>query len=205
MLVQSLCPHSQRNKGRKESPHAHRIAISGSAGTGKTTLAKALAARLQVPYLEEGFRKRREAGLDPHDLSQAEHRVLLMELYEEAIAAAAGCNGGFIQDRCPLDFLAFWLHYGFWREDADSAAFYARVQKDLDQYDHVIVLPWGTFDITADSIRSTNRWLQLKYQVLFEGLAHRLAPDGKLLWMPVEPTGKAERLAYVVDTLGLAQ
>ena len=130
----------------------HRIAISGSAGTGKTTLAKALADRLQVPYLEEGFRKRREAGLDPHDLSRAEHRVLLMELYEEAIAAAAGCNGGFIQDRCPLDFLAFWLHYGFWREDAESAAFYARVQKDLDQYDHVIVLPWGTFDIAADSI-----------------------------------------------------
>ena len=183
----------------------HRIAISGSAGIGKTTLAKALADRLQVPYLEEGFRKRCEAGLDPHDLSQAEHRVLLMELYEEAIAAAAGCNGGFIQDRCRLDFLAFWLHYGFWREDAESAAFYARVQKDLDQYDHVIVLPWGTFDIAADSIRSTNRWLQLKYQALFEGLAHRLAPDGKLLWMPVEPTGKAERLAYVVDTLGLAQ
>ena len=49
-----------------------RIAISGSAGTGKTTLAKALADRLQVPYLEEGFRKRHEAGLDPHDLSQAE-------------------------------------------------------------------------------------------------------------------------------------
>ena len=182
-----------------------RIAISGSAGTGKTTLAKALADRLQVPYLEEGFRKRLEKGLDPHDLSQAEFQGLLMELYEEAIAATARCNGGFIQDRCPLDFLAFWLHYGFWREDAESAAFYARVQKDLDQYDHVIVLPWGAFDIAADSIRSTNRWLQLKYQALFEGLAHRLAPDGKLLWMPVEPTGKAERLAYVVDTLGLAQ
>ena len=46
-----------------------RIAISGSAGTGKTTLAKALAVRLQGPYLEDGFRKRLETGLDPHDLS----------------------------------------------------------------------------------------------------------------------------------------
>ena len=36
-------------------------------------------------------------------------------------------------------------------------------------------------------------------------LARRLTPDGKLFWMPVELTGKAERLAYVVDTLGLAQ
>ena len=65
-----------------------RIAISGSAGTGKTTLATALAHRLQVPYLEEGFRKRREAGLDPHDLSQTEHRALLMELRENHPAFA---------------------------------------------------------------------------------------------------------------------
>ena len=69
----------------------------------------------------------------------------------------------------------------------------------------MIVLPWGAFDIAADSIRSTNRWLQLKYQALFEGLARRLTPDGKLFWMPVELTGKAERLAYVVDTLSLTQ
>lgn len=41
-----------------------RIAVSGSAGTGKSTLAMALAERFELPYLEEGFRKRREAGLD---------------------------------------------------------------------------------------------------------------------------------------------
>ena len=162
----------------------------------------ALAEKLQVPYLEEGFRRRREIGLDLHDLSRADHRALLVELYEEAISAASISKGGFVQDRCPLDFLAFWLHYGFWSENTESEALYARVQADLDQYDHVIVLPWGAFDITADGIRATNRWLQLKYQALFEGLAHRLAPGGKFHWMPVETTGEAERQAYVMSALG---
>ena len=165
----------------------------------------ALAERLQVPYLEEGFRKRREGGLNLHDLSQAQHRALLIELYDDAIAEARTADGGFVQDRCPLDFLAFWLHYGFWGEDTESEALYTRVQADLDYYDHLIVLPWGAFDIAADGIRATNRWLQLKYQALFEGLAHRLAPDGKLVWMPLETTNEAERLAYVEDALGLSQ
>ena len=54
----------------------------------------ALAERLQVPYLEEGFRKRRKRGLDLHDLSQAEHRALLIELYDDAIDEARMANGG---------------------------------------------------------------------------------------------------------------
>lgn len=179
-----------------------RLAISGSAGTGKTTLAMDLAGRLELPYLEEGFRKRREAGLDLHNLSPTETRALLTELYEEAIGEVKACGEGFVQDRCPLDFLAFWLHYGFWSEQEESHELYSRAQADLKFYDTIIVLPWGAIELEFDGIRSTNRWLQLKYQSLFEGLAHRLAPDNKLLWMPVEIKGKAERLAFVLGTLG---
>jgi len=182
-----------------------RVAISGSAGTGKTTLAMALAEQLEVPYLEEGFRRRREAGLNPHDLSRSEHRALLMELYDEALAEAKSCNGGFVQDRSPLDYLAFWLHYGFWGEDTESEVLFERVQIDLNTYDHVIILPWGLFDIADDGIRSTNRWLQLKYQALFEGLAHRLAPESKLVWMPSEINDNSHRLFHVIASLGLDQ
>lgn len=177
-----------------------RIAISGSAGTGKTTLARALADKLQVPYLEEEFRRRREAGLDPHDLNREEHRALIMELYDEALADARTPEKGFVQDRCPLDFLAFWLHYGFWGEETKSEQLFERVRDDLDHYDQIIVLPWGAIDISADGIRATNRWLQLKYQSLFEGLAHRLAPAGMLLWVPTDVTVLEDRLTFVVNS-----
>ena len=40
-----------------------RLGLSGSAGTGKSTLGRALAAALDVPYLPEGMRSRLEAGL----------------------------------------------------------------------------------------------------------------------------------------------
>ena len=188
-----------------QPPMNLRIAISGSAGTGKTTLAQALAERLDVPYLEEGFRERREAGLDLHDLSRAEHQALLMELYEEARSQAMACPDGFVQDRCPLDFLAFWLHYGFWGEDGMTASLFERAQSDLAAYDRVIVLPWGACGIEADGVRSTNRWLQLKYQALFEGLAHRLAPEGLIHWMPNEITDEGKRVVHVQEVLNGGQ
>jgi nicotinamide riboside kinase len=178
-----------------------RLAISGSAGTGKTTLAMDLAGRLRLPYLEEGFRKRREGGLDLHDLSPTETRALLMELYDEAIWEAKSCDGDFVQDRCPLDFIAFWLHYGFWSEKGESHELFERAQADLEFYDTIIILPWGAIELEFDGIRSTNRWLQLKYQSLFEGLAHRLAPNSRLLWMPIEIKDRAERLAFVLSKL----
>lgn len=125
-----------------------------------------------------------------------------MELYRESIVEIKDCGEGFVQDRCPLDFLAFWLHYGFWSENEESHNLFSRAQADLSYYDTIIVLPWGAIELEFDGTRSTNLWLQLKYQSLFEGLAHRLAPNSKLLWMPVEIIRKAERLAYVLGKLG---
>ncbi len=40
-----------------------RVAITGSAGTGKTTVAKALAARADVAFVADGLRRRIEDGL----------------------------------------------------------------------------------------------------------------------------------------------
>ena len=94
-----------------------RLAISGSAGTGKSSLAMALANSLKIPYLEENFRRRRENGLVFQNLSRTDQSLLILELYTEAIEEAAQHTTGFVQDRCPIDFLAFWLHYGFWNEE----------------------------------------------------------------------------------------
>ena len=178
-----------------------RLAISGSAGTGKSSLAMALAKSLKLPYLEENFRRRRENGLVFENLSCTDQSLLILELYTEAIEQAAQHPTGFVQDRCPIDFLAFWLHYGFWSEETPSATFFKRAQKDLSYYDRIIILPWGVFDIEDDGVRSTNCWLQLKFQSLLEGLIHRLTPKNLIYWMPDNIDTKQGRLEHLYQTI----
>ena len=183
---------------------SHCLAISGSAGTGKSTLAKQLADRLKLPYVAEGFRTRLDEGLDPHTLSREELRGLLLELYEEAIAEldkAVQRDDGFVADRCSIDFLAFWLHYGFCSEEEMTEKLYRCSIKDVLRYHQVIILPWDAFAIEDDGRRSTNKWLQLKFQSLFEGLAHRFIPFEKLFWMPAEPTDIVTRVSMIIDRL----
>ena len=182
----------------------YRLAISGSAGTGKSTLAVKLAERLDLPYVEEGFRRRLDAGLDPHTLSPEQMRDLLLELYAEAMAeldTAVQGYGGFVADRCSIDFLAFWLHYGFANDEQMTEKLFGRSIDDISRYDHITVLPWDAFGIENDGRRSTNKWLQLKFQSLFEGLVNRLIPSEKIIWMPKGVTNIDDRISLVVNRL----
>lgn len=183
---------------------AVRIAISGSAGTGKTALGGWLAERLGLPFLPEGMRARIEAGLDLHTLNHAEHRALIQELYDEslaAMAAAEAMHGGFVVDRCPLDYLAFWLYYGFADDEAATAAFAERIAVDMACCDAVVVLPWGALPLESDGVRSPNRWRQLHFQALFEGLAHARIASERLFWLPATVTALEARVGWVIDTV----
>ena len=174
-----------------------RIALSGSAGVGKTTLGTGLARRLGVPFIGEGMRARIEAGLDLHALSRDQHRALVVELFDEAAGARRDAADGFVSDRSPMDFLAFWLYYGF-AADADATErFAARCDAALARLDALVVLPWGAIPLVDDSVRTPNRWRQLHYQALLEGLVRRRVPDGKTLFLPDAVTGREAREDWV--------
>ena len=180
------------------------LAVSGSAGTGKSTLAERLANRLDLPYVDEGFRRRLEAGLDPHLLSRQEMRDLILELYREAMNElddACEIHGGFVADRCSIDYLAFWLHYGFSTEEDLTAKLYSKSRQDLNRYDYIVMLPWGVFEIEDDGRRANNKWLQLKFQSLLEGLAYRLIERQKIHWVPKEAMDVNDRVNLVFDYL----
>ncbi len=182
---------------------ARRLALSGSAGTGKTTLARALADHLELPYIPEGMRERIEAGFNPHDAGPDGLRALISELWEEQAAredAAVRDHGGFVADRSAVDFAAFWLHYGFAWDAAATRAFFARTLQASDRYDRVLVLPWGALPLVADGVRTPNPYLQRQFQATLEGLLARELPAERVGWVP-PLDGVGARLAWVEDLL----
>lgn len=181
---------------------ALRIAVSGSAGTGKTTLGGRLAERLGVPFLAEGMRRRLESGLDLHHLTRDQHRALFDELFDGKLTAmteAERTAGGFVVDRSALDFAAFWLYYGFGHDEDATARLMETVRRAAGRYDLILLLPWGTFPLAADGVRSTNPWIQLHFQALLEGLVARLLPAGLVVPLPRSITTPEARLAWALD------
>ena len=181
-----------------------RLALSGSAGTGKSTLGRALAEVLEVPYIPEGMRARLEAGLDLHQLSHEALRALVVELWDEQRAAedeAIRQAGGLVADRSVVDFAAFWLHYRFTEDAEGTAAFFGQVMERLPLYDRVVLLPWGALPLVADGVRTSNPWIQRHFQATVEGLLFREVPPRQLLVLP--PIASLEARVYcVLEALG---
>lgn len=178
-----------------------RYALSGSAGTGKTTLGRALAARLGVPFLEEGMRRRIEAGFVPHGFTVHDWRALSIEMWEEHRAAEAAATSGFVSDRSSLDFAAFWLHYGMHEVDGPTDAVLQSLFEHAKSYDRVFLFPWGALPLVNDGVRSTNRWIQFRFQTVLEGLVERFAP-ANVVRVPATTSFDA-RLAFASAVAGV--
>jgi len=177
-----------------------RIALSGSAGTGKTSLGRALAESMGVPFIEEGMRTRLESGLDLHGLGHRQMWELLDELWREQAEREAAAPDGFVADRSAVDFAAFWMRYGFYYQADAPQDFVPRMLRHARSYDGIVLLPWGAIPLVEDGIRSTNPWVQRHYQATVEGLLTRECPE-LLLRLPSAVAGLEQRLDWVQKRL----
>ena len=182
------------------TPSKLAIALSGSAGTGKTTLGRRLADELGIVYIEEGMRRRLESGLKLHDLDRVELLALIEEIWREQLEQELEAGGAFVVDRSSYDFAAFWLHYGMYGRDGEGAQLLDEWCDHGRRYDRVVLLPWGVLPAEADGIRSVNPWIQLRFQSILEGLLQRRAPEGQILRMPADRDLEA-RVRRVVGSL----
>ena len=181
-----------------------RIALSGSAGIGKTTLGRRLASTLGLPFIEEGMRRRLEGGLQLHRTSRGQRVELVRELWAEQVEAedrALQTHGGFVADRSSIDFAAFFLHYRFTEPEDQAGAFLAEAFAHAGRYDRIVLLPWGVLPLERDGIRSTNPHLQRLFHGLVHGLLVEEAAD-RLVELP-RLRELAEREAWLLQELNL--
>tara|TARA_R110002096_G_scaffold421604_1_gene627475 strand:- start:530 stop:1090 length:561 start_codon:yes stop_codon:yes gene_type:complete len=181
-----------------------KVAISGSAGTGKTTLARALAEQWGCVLVEEGYddffderynyiQSRSELKRRIVSLLESKHRL---EQEQES----------FVVDRCPVDLFNLWMAQGFGDDQKSTGALYSQCRKYIEKYDRVIVLPWSAIPLKqlehSESRRRTmNCWHQLYNHANIIGLLHQWVVPAKLLPMPFNASTLTERVDFVCKAM----
>jgi broad specificity phosphatase PhoE len=178
---------------------APRIALSGSAGTGKTTLGRRLAQELGVPFLEERMRQRLESGFDLHRLTPEDWRQLIESDRAAQRAEEQRCTQGFVADRSSLDYAAFWLHYQLHEDAQRTERFVQAMVEEARGYDRILLFPHGVLPLVDDGVRSTNPWTQLRFQTILEGLVRRHAEEQRIFCVPATQHLEARVSAVLAD------
>ena len=121
-----------------------RIGIIGSAGTGKTTLAKALSGHLSVPFVADMVPAvLRERGRDSwRGVDPGERRKVREEALRRKIAGEAG-HDSFVSDKTCIDYLAYWLQNQSEHELRHvNEEFLNQCKEAAARYDILILLPY---------------------------------------------------------------
>src|SRR5687768_8702960 len=89
-----------------------RIAISGSAGVGKTTLARAISERLGLPMIDEEMRAFLENGGRPLSAQSRDEAAQTLDQLWRRRRDRERSADRFIADNASIDFAAYAVHRG---------------------------------------------------------------------------------------------
>src|SRR5260370_15093587 len=100
----TIRPSRTASGGGGTVPGELRIAVTGSAGVGKTTLTRALGRELGLPVIEEEMRAWLECARSPLGALPAEQAAqIVSELFGQRLARE-GSFRGFVAHNCAADF-----------------------------------------------------------------------------------------------------
>lgn len=185
-----------------------RIAFSGSGGTGKTSLLKAVNRELNFPVIEEGIRDWLESNgfehfkdMTPEDGIRMQDDNLNRRLDIESSLQQ------FIGDRTSIDNLVYALRWigSTSKGDMDQwmASYLSRAMAHAEyNYDLIFILPWGEFPIENDGVRSTKEWYQYMIQSLIEHHLHQLERPYKYEVQKVGFDDRVKECLSIIKSIG---
>ncbi len=183
-----------------------KIAICGSAGTGKSTLAHALAESLEARWIAEGYDRLFDA---PGRVIRPRER--LMRLVEQLVRdkhSAESSAAKSVSDRCPVDAFNLWLSWGFSRDQRATERFYRLCRESVRHFDLVVVLPYGALPLRQREQagdprrRQMNPWIQFHNHAAIVGIARQWVRPEKLLPIPVAVRDLQTRINAIRDRAG---
>ena len=185
----------------EEKQHrAIRIGVCGSASVGKTTLADALGRELGVPCLREEMRAYLEHSRSSlADLPAPELEGIVLRLWREREEKERTAPA-FVADNCAIDFAAYALYYGC-LSAASEQVLLTTAASYLRRYDAIFLLPWGVLPYEQDGVRPPDPYLQLRYQILLEGLLRRYFDPERLHLVPETLLRVQDRVSWATSRI----
>ncbi len=188
-----------------------RIAIIGTAGIGKTTLASALSEILSLPLIKEDLGEVVQAvsllnAPHPAPVGQGNPIEICRNACRRWLAHRQGIQEklpGFVQDRCAIDILQRWLLLNLSEQDNMATLEIIRQTRALvSTLDWVIIPPFNMSlekENEASLTRSHSLSLLFRGQSLTIGVAQMCVPRNKLLLIPATVRSRQERIDFVLD------
>lgn len=161
-----------------------RLAFCGASGTGKSTLAEAIARELSLPICPTGSREVAKAmGFDsPYDVDKAGKRAEFQErLLREKIAWESH-RDGFVTDRSYLDNLSYTFMHA--KPLAMEPEFVGRAFDAMAVYTHLVFCPLGAFQDTGDDPARVH---DAKYHRTYEDYLVKLMQGSDILGGSLPP------------------
>ena|GEM_PF-896060 len=184
---------------------ALKLAITGSAGSGKSTLCRHLARWLDLPLIEELYDEFLTIRRDkPAQLWGRELIALLR--HKQGLEAR---YPGFVSDRCAIDLVHKW-HYHFLNSrlgEGPTGRFVDTCLKSINSYDFVVIAPWDSFPLSQVGeerpgvARNLNKYSQLKHHASVVGLTYMWVDKSRIIEIPGVVTEPKARLEFVLDTI----
>lgn len=180
-----------------------KIAFSGSAGTGKTTLAKKISEIYKFKFIPEGIREylseqniEHLRELNPNDSFVMQKEILKRKLSLEN----ENLYNNFVADRSTADNLAYTLRWCSRNiSEEEIRDYYMKCLDNLRVYDIVFFCPWNSIELENDSIRSNILFYQYEISMLIYGIIK----SNNIPMHVLETSSLQDRLIEIQDILTL--